>query len=145
MTYWAFCQFFKFVSSPIRSWDSGILNVILWNWTYYFVPTRNIFKLIFEVYNFNWHLQIIILSQSRLARMVNVCCCIIIVMLLETHILGPTNVGLYTLRGGGRGSKKVYCLYTHEHVDIRGWSLICTMYYIGQNILVMEFHTLSTC
>ncbi len=28
------------------------------------------------------------------------------------------------LRGeGGGGSEKVYCLYTHENVDIFGWSL----------------------
>ncbi len=24
---------------------------------------------------------------------------------------------------GGEGSEKVYCLYTHENVDIFGWSL----------------------
>ncbi len=30
-----------------------------------------------------------------------------------------------TLRGeGGRESEKVYCLYTHENVDIFGWPLI---------------------
>ncbi len=29
-----------------------------------------------------------------------------------------------TLGGeGGRGSEKVYCLYTHENVDIFGWTL----------------------
>ncbi len=39
----------------------------------------------------------------------------------ETHILETKNVGLYTLKGGGRGSEKVYCLYTHENVDIFGW------------------------
>ncbi len=25
--------------------------------------------------------------------------------------------------GGGGGSEKVYCLYTHENVDIFGWPL----------------------
>ncbi len=38
----------------------------------------------------------------------------------ETHILETKNVGLYTWRGGGRGSEKVYCVYTHENVDIFG-------------------------
>ncbi len=42
----------------------------------------------------------------------------------ETHILETKNVGLYTWRGGGRGSEKVYCFYTHENVDIFGWPLI---------------------
>ncbi len=41
----------------------------------------------------------------------------------ETHILETKNVGLYTCRGGGRGSEKVYCLYTHENVGIFGWPL----------------------
>ncbi len=42
----------------------------------------------------------------------------------ETHILETKNVGLYTWRGGGgRVSEKVYCLYTHENVDIFGWPL----------------------
>ncbi len=44
-------------------------------------------------------------------------------MLRETHILEPKNVGLYTWRGGGMGSEKVYCSYTHENVDIYGWPL----------------------
>ncbi len=39
----------------------------------------------------------------------------------ETHILETKDIGLYTWRGGGRGSEKVYCLYTHENVDIFGW------------------------
>ncbi len=38
----------------------------------------------------------------------------------ETHILETKNVGLYTWRGGGRGSEKVYCLYTLENVYIFG-------------------------
>ncbi len=42
----------------------------------------------------------------------------------ETHILETKHVGLYTWRGGGRGSEKVYCLYTHENDDIFGWPLI---------------------
>ncbi len=42
----------------------------------------------------------------------------------ETHLLVTKNVGLYTWRGGGRVSEKVYCLYTHENVDIFGWPLI---------------------
>ncbi len=42
----------------------------------------------------------------------------------ETHILETKNVGLNTWRGGGRGSEKVYCFYTHENVDIFGWPLI---------------------
>ncbi len=37
----------------------------------------------------------------------------------ETHILETKNVGLL----GGRGSEKVYCLYTHENVDIFGLPL----------------------
>ncbi len=41
----------------------------------------------------------------------------------ETHILETKNIGLYIWRGGGRVSKKVYCLYTHEKVDIFGWPL----------------------
>ncbi len=39
----------------------------------------------------------------------------------ETHILQTKNVGLYPWRGGGRGSEKLYCLYTNEKVDISGW------------------------
>ncbi len=38
----------------------------------------------------------------------------------ETHILEPKNVGLYTWRRRGRGYEKVYCLYTHQNVDIFG-------------------------
>ncbi len=30
---------------------------------------------------------------------------------------------LYTLEGRGEGSEKVYCLYTHENVDIFEWPL----------------------
>ncbi len=41
----------------------------------------------------------------------------------ETHILETKNVDLYTGRGRGRGSEKVYCLYTHENFDIFGWPL----------------------
>ncbi len=41
----------------------------------------------------------------------------------ETHILETKEVGLYNWRGEGRGSEKVYCLYTHENVDIFGWPL----------------------
>ncbi len=41
-------------------------------------------------------------------------------MLRKTLALEPKNVVLYTLEGGGRGSEKVYCLYTHENVDIFG-------------------------
>ncbi len=41
----------------------------------------------------------------------------------ETHILETKKVGLYTWRGGGKGSEKVYCLYTYENVDIFGWPL----------------------
>ncbi len=44
-------------------------------------------------------------------------------MLHETHIVESKIVGLYTWRGGGRGSEKVYSLYTHENVDIFGWPL----------------------
>ncbi len=44
-------------------------------------------------------------------------------MQCETHIVEPKNVGLYTWRGEGRGSEKVYCLYTYENVDIFGWPL----------------------
>ncbi len=44
-------------------------------------------------------------------------------MLRETLVLEPKNVGLNTLGRGGRGSEKVYCLYTHENVDIFGWPL----------------------
>ncbi len=42
----------------------------------------------------------------------------------ETHILETKNVGLYIWRGGGGVSEKVYCLYTHENVDIFGGPLI---------------------
>ncbi len=41
----------------------------------------------------------------------------------ETHILETKNVGLYPSRGGGRGFEKVYCLYTHENVDIFGLNI----------------------
>ncbi len=47
----------------------------------------------------------------------------------ETHILETKNVGLYTWRGGGRGSEKVYRLYTHENVDIFGWPLSLILVY----------------
>ncbi len=33
------------------------------------------------------------------------------------------NVDVYSFFGGGRGSQKVYVLYTHENVDIYGWPL----------------------
>ncbi len=56
--------------------------------------------------------------------MVNVCCCTLIVILHETHIFKPKNVGMYIWRVGGRRSEKVYCMYTHENVDIFGWPLI---------------------
>ncbi len=46
----------------------------------------------------------------------------------ETHILETKNVGLYTWRGGGRGSEKVYCLYTHENDDIFGWPLTIALH-----------------
>ncbi len=52
----------------------------------------------------------------------------------ETHILETKNVGLYTWRGGGRGSEKVYFLYTHENVDIFGWPLIWTTKSIKKNM-----------
>ncbi len=32
--------------------------------------------------------------------------------------------------GGGGGSEKVYCLYTHENVDIFGWPLMQKQVYI---------------
>ncbi len=44
-------------------------------------------------------------------------------MLHETHIVESKNVGLYTWRERGSESEKVNCLYTHENVDIFGWSL----------------------
>ncbi len=48
----------------------------------------------------------------------------------ETHILETKNVGLYAWRGRGRGSEKVYCLYTHENVDIFGWPLTLQVFTI---------------
>ncbi len=54
----------------------------------------------------------------------------------ETHILETKNVGLYTWRGGGRGCEKVYCLYTHENVDIFGWHLT---YYTTVVHLIFNF------
>ncbi len=42
-------------------------------------------------------------------------------MLRETHIMEPKYVGLGG--EGEKGSEKVYCLYTHENVDILGWPL----------------------
>ncbi len=138
LTFRAFCQFLKLLSSPIRSWDSGISNFILWNWTYlFFVPTRNIFKLNLKVYNINWNLQIIILSQTYpaitcyisnwLKIRVNFCCCTINVM-RETHIFGTQKC--WSVHLEGRGSEKVYCLYNHEHVDILGWPLIIMTFII---------------
>ncbi len=47
---------------------------------------------------------------------------------VKPHILETKNVGLYTWRGGGRGSEKVYCLYTHENVDIFGWPLTIALH-----------------
>ncbi len=73
---------------------------------------------------------IICYISNRLERWVTFCCCTIIVMLCETHILEPQNVGLYTLRGGGRRSEKVYCLYTHENVDIFGWPLSISLHHV---------------
>ncbi len=43
-------------------------------------------------------------------------------------------VGLYTWRGRGRGSEKVYCLYTDENVDIFGWPLIDMLFYINKKL-----------
>ncbi len=34
-----------------------------------------------------------------------------------------------TLRGDGEGSEELYCLYTHENVDIFGWPLNDLSYY----------------
>ncbi len=51
-------------------------------------------------------------------------------MLCKTLVLDPQNVGLHTLEGGGRGSEKVYCLYTHENVDIFGRPLTVQNTYI---------------
>ncbi len=50
-------------------------------------------------------------------------CCTINVVLHDILVLEPQNVGLYTLGEGERGSVKVYCLYTHENVDIYGGPL----------------------
>ncbi len=79
---------------------------------YFFVPTRNIFKLNLKVYNINCNLQIIIFGKAfifyisnRFKRMFNFCCCTINVM-YETHILEPKNVGLFTWRVGEGGLKK---------------------------------------
>ncbi len=44
-------------------------------------------------------------------------------MLCETFVLEPQNVSLYILGGGGKGSENVYCVHTHEHVDIFGCPL----------------------
>ncbi len=46
--------------------------------------------------------------------------CTINVELGETLVSEHKNVGLYILGGGGRGSEKVYCLYTCGNVDICG-------------------------
>ncbi len=45
-------------------------------------------------------------------------------MLRETDIVESKHFGLYTWRGGWKGSEKVYCLYTHENFDIFRWPLI---------------------
>ncbi len=50
---------------------------------------------------------------------------------MKPHILETKNVGLYTWRRGGRGQKKVYCMYTHENVDIFGWPLKQNRYVTG--------------
>ncbi len=44
----------------------------------------------------------------------------VVAQLRKTLVWEPQNVGLYTLLGGARGSEKVYCLYTHENVNIFG-------------------------
>ncbi len=44
-------------------------------------------------------------------------------MLYMKPIFWKPKMLVCTLRGeGGRGSEKVYCLYTHENVDIFWWS-----------------------
>ncbi len=54
LTCWAVCQFLKLISSPIRSWDIGILNFILWNSPYCLcINTKYIFILNLEVYIIN--------------------------------------------------------------------------------------------
>ncbi len=53
---------------------------------------------------------------------------------VKPHILETKNVGLYTCRGGGRGYEKVYCLYTHENVDIFGWPLT----YIPTKLYILD-------
>ncbi len=58
----------------------------------------------------------------------------------ETHILETKNVGLYTWRGRGRGSEKVYCLYTHENVDIFGWPLSEVILYHFLNMCLLAVH-----
>ncbi len=49
-------------------------------------------------------------------------------------MLETKNVGMYTWRGGGRGSEKVYCLYTHENVEIFGWPLSSIKIIIENNL-----------
>ncbi len=41
-----------------------------------------------------------------------------------------------TLGGEGEGHEKVYCLYTHENVDIFGWPL-SNLYIMNDTILTI--------
>ncbi len=50
--------------------------------------------------------------------------------------------------GGGRGSEKVFCLYTHEKVDIFGWPLNEIIDVIFIHILLTNYriwHSYSMC
>ncbi len=68
-------------------------------------------------------LNIFSLYTQRNIYQVNFSCCTINVVLRDTLVLEPQNVGQYSLGGGRRGSEKVYCLYTLENVDIFEWPL----------------------
>ncbi len=52
-----------------------------------------------------------------------------------------------TLGGkGGRGSEKVYCLYTHENVDIFGWPLtVSTLKLAEQGFSIPEWLEVRQC
>ncbi len=127
LTFWAFCQFLKLVSSPIRSWDSGILNFILWNWKYFFVPTSNIFKLNLKIYNINWNLQIIILSQSYHLLHIKQAWKKGYFLLLHNkcYVWNPyfANQKCWSVHLEGRG-EGVWKSVLFENVDIFGWPLM---------------------
>ncbi len=132
MTFWDFWQFLKLISSPIRNWDFGLLNFVLWNWTSIICEHKAYLQNNVGIRNINCNLYIIIHSQNyRLShtkqtgnfrRHVNFFGCTINVVVHKSLVSEPQSVcSICTLEG--KGVYKVYCLYTCGNVDIFGWPL----------------------